>query len=68
MKMKIQYFYNFFRWMVEVPVLSFNGSKYDINLMKQYLHKSLADINETVSFAIKKANSYMALKHNILNF
>ena len=42
----------FFRWMVEVPVLSFNGSKYDINLMKQYLHKSLADINETVSFAI----------------
>ncbi len=23
----------FFRWMVEVPVLSFNGSKYDINLI-----------------------------------
>ena len=54
--------------MVEVPVLSFNGSKYDFNLMKQYLHKSLADINETVSFAIKKANSYMALKLHILNF
>ena len=36
--------------MVEDPVLSFNGSKYDINLMKQYLHKLLADINETVSF------------------
>ena len=52
----------FFRWMCEVPVLSFNGSKYDINLMKQYLHKSLNDIDETVSFAIKKANSYMALK------
>ena len=30
--------------------------------MKQYHHKSLADINETVSFAIKKAISYMALK------
>ena len=39
---------NKIRWMVEVPVLSFNGSKYDINLMKQYLHKSLADIYETV--------------------
>ena len=54
--------------MVEVLVLSFNGSKYDTNLMKKYLHKSLADINETVSFAIKKANSYMALKLHILNF
>ena len=52
----------FFRWMCEIPVLSFNGSKYDINLMKQYLHKSLKDIDETVSFAIKKSNSYMALK------
>ena len=58
----------FFRWMVEVPVLSFNGSKYDINLMKQYLHKSLSDINETVSFAIKKANSYMALKTQHFKF
>ena len=54
--------------MIEVPVLSFNGSKYDINLMKQYLHKSLADINETVSFAIKKANSYMALKTQHFKF
>jgi len=58
----------FFQWMCEVPVLSFNGSKYDINLMKQYLHKSLADINETVSFAIKKANSYMALKTQHFKF
>ena len=58
----------FFRWMCEIPVLSFNGSKYDINLMKQYLHKSLADINETVSFAIKTANSYMALKTTHFKF
>ena len=54
--------------MVEVPVLSFNGSKFDINLMKQYLHKSFADINEIVSFAIKKANTYMTLKLHISNF
>ena len=54
--------------MCEIPVLSFNGSKYDINLMKQYLHKSLADINETVSFAIKTANSYMALKTTHFKF
>jgi len=30
-------------WYLTMPVLSFNGSKYDINLMKQYLHKSLED-------------------------
>jgi hypothetical protein len=54
--------------MVEVSVLSFNGSKYDIKLMKQYLHKSLSDINETVSFAIKKANSHMVLKTQHFNF
>jgi hypothetical protein len=40
-----------------MPLLSFNGSKYDINLMKQYLHKSLEDCYEKVSFAIKKANA-----------
>ncbi len=51
-----------------MSVLSFNGSKYDINLMKQYLHKSLEDFGEIVSFAIKKANAYMLLKLNIYNF
>jgi hypothetical protein len=45
-----------------MPVLSFNGSKYDINLMKQYLHKSLEDCGEEVSRTIKKANAYMSLK------
>jgi hypothetical protein len=42
-----------------MPVLSFNGSKYDINLMKQFLHKSLEDCGEEVLFTIKKANAYM---------
>jgi hypothetical protein len=37
-----------------MPVLSFNGSKYDINLMKIFLHKSLEDCGEEVSFALKK--------------
>jgi hypothetical protein len=43
-----------------MPVLRFNGSKYDINLMKQYLHK-LLDCGEEVSFTIKKANANMSL-------
>jgi hypothetical protein len=42
-----------------MPILSFNGSKYDINLMKQYLHKSLEDCGEEVLFTIKRANAYM---------
>jgi hypothetical protein len=36
--------------------------------MKQYLHKSLEDCGEIVSFAIKKANSYMSLKTQHLQF
>jgi hypothetical protein len=48
----------FENWYLAMPVLSFDGSKYDINLMKQYLHKSIEDCGEEVSFAIKKANAY----------
>ncbi len=33
----------FENWYLAMPVLSFNGSKYEINLMKQGLHKSLED-------------------------
>ena len=36
--------------------------------MKQYLHKSLEDCGEVVSFAIKKANAYMSLKTQHLQF
>ena len=58
----------FENWYLALPVLSFNGAKYDINLMKQYLHKSLEDYGESVSFSIKKANSYMSLKTQHLQF
>jgi hypothetical protein len=58
----------FENWYLAIPVLSFNGSKYDINLMKQYLHKSLEDRGEEVSFTIKKANAYMSLKTQHLQF
>jgi len=58
----------FENWYLAMPVLSFNGSKYDINLMKQFLHKSLEDCGEEVSFTIKKANAYMSLKTQHLQF
>ena len=46
-------------WVEQVPVLSFNGSKYDINMIKEHFVKTLADMN-TVNVA-KKENSYMFL-------
>ena len=58
----------FENWYMVLPVLSFNGSKYDINLMKQYLHKSLLNYGQVVDFAIKKANAYMSLKSQHLQF
>ena len=58
----------FENWYLSMPVLSFNGSKYDINLMKQYLHKSLEDCDEEASFTMKKANAYMSLKTQHLQF
>ena len=33
-----------------MPASPFHGYKYDINSMKQYLHKSLEDCGEAVSF------------------
>ncbi|NBO67009.1 MAG: hypothetical protein EBU88_19555, partial [Acidobacteria bacterium] len=58
----------FENWYLALPVLSFNGAKYDINLMKKFLHKALEDHGEFVSFSIKKANSYMSLKTKHLQF
>jgi hypothetical protein len=58
----------FENWYLAMPVLSFNGSKYDINLMKQFLHKSLEDCGEDVSFTIKEANACMSLKTQYLQF
>jgi hypothetical protein len=42
----------FENWYLAMPVLSFNGIKYNINFIKQYLHKSLDDCGEQVSFAL----------------
>jgi hypothetical protein len=55
-------------WIETLPIIGFNSSKYDINLMKQYLFKSFNNINQTVSFSIKKANSYMSIKTDNLQF
>ena len=58
----------FENWCSVIPVVSFNGSKYDINLMKQYLHQSLNNYSQKVDFAIKGTNTYMSLKTENLQF
>ncbi len=51
-----------------MPVLRFKGSKYDINVIEQYLHKSLEDCGEELLFAIKKVMHISALKLKNYNF
>ena len=46
----------------QVPVLGFNSSKYDINLVKSKLFKHLGVANKsTKSFTIKRQNSYLVI-------
>jgi len=59
---------NIIKWCSNIPVISFNGSKYDLNLMKKCLHKSLKKYDQEVEFAIKRPTSYMSLKTDNLQF
>ena len=55
-------------WLNEMPVLSYNGGKYDINLIKHHLHNALNEIEEPVTFCIKKCSSYAAMKTKHFKF
>ena len=46
-------------WVKQVPVFGFNSGRYDINMIKEYFVKDLAEISN-VNIA-KKGNSYMFL-------
>ena len=46
-------------WVKQVPVFGFNSGRYDINMIKEYFVKDLAEISD-VNVA-KKGNSYMFL-------
>ena len=45
----------------QLPVLGFNSSKYDLNLIKQKLAIHLNLIEEEDKFIVKKGNSYMCI-------
>ena len=53
-------------WVKQVPVFGFNSGRYDINMIKEYFVKDLAEISN-VNVA-KKENSYMFLSLPIFKF
>ena len=51
----------------ELPVISFNGAKYDLNVLKKFLIPILAK-SGSVRYVIKKGSSYMSIKTADLKF
>ena len=51
----------------QLPVLSFNGGRYDVNVLREYLFPLLAK-EGAVKYVIKKGNSYMCLSTEQLRF
>lgn len=54
-------------WLKELPTFSFNGGRYDINMIKKYLIQNLLE-HDNVKMTIKKNNNFMSLGTECLNF
>ena len=52
----------------QLPVIGFNSSRYDLNLIKQQIAKVLKLSEGKDNFVIKKTNSYMAISTERLKF
>ena len=52
----------------QLPVLGFNSSKYDLNLVKQKLVVHLNLINEKDRFVVKKGNCYVCIANSKFKF
>ena len=62
MKQKLKYFYRrFCKYCDTLPVISFNGQRYDIPLIRQYLPLALQKLDSLPNFVIKKTRSYTAI-------
>ena len=50
------------RWLEQIPILTFNGQRYDINVVKEYLLPKLVQLHgvENVKL-LKRGNSYMCI-------
>ena len=61
------------QWVNQVPVIGFNGGKYDINMVKEYFGKELSyskedECNEDVFVAKKKNNNHLFLTTPVFKF
>ena len=52
----------------QIPVISFNGSKYDLVLIKKYLPASLVKFDTLPKFVIKKGRAYLCIASRNLKF
>ena len=60
---KYKDYFQFMKSVTQLPLLSFNGQKYDINLNRDYgFHKAVHEVGPLGS-CIKKGNSYMSLEN-----
>ncbi|MES9993656.1 MAG: C2H2-type zinc finger protein, partial [Candidatus Thiodiazotropha sp.] len=55
-------------YMTQVPVLGFNSSKYDLNLIKRCLAKHLEMHEDSQAFVVKKDNAYACIATDKLKF
>ena len=52
----------------QMPVLSFNGARYDLNLIKSKLVNHLGLCEDKKAFIIKKSNAYMCIANSQFRF
>ena len=68
-KSKLKYISNkFYKYCDTLPVISFNGQRYDIPLIRRYLPLALKKQDSLPKFVIRKDRSYMALGTDRLKY
>ena len=55
-------------YLEELPVIGFNSSRYDINVIKKHLYNTLKQAGDPVEMVIKRGGSYMSLQTKKLKF
>ena len=58
----------FTRYITQLPVISFNGANYDLNLVKNYIFTQLKINRKEGEYVIKRNNSYLSISTSDLLF
>ena len=58
----------FYRWLDVVPILGFNSQRYDINVIKPYLMRSLIARDNETSFVVKRQNQMTCIETANIRF